>query len=353
MEQDEKGFWYPSIDEGKCTDCGQCILHCPVIQETMYHQPIEVYAMKIKKETERMESQSGGAFYALAKHFILMGGEVCGATMTKEFRVLHQIASTMEGVANMRRSKYVQSDMQDMYLQVLERLQKGIPILFSGTPCQIAGIRQTVKDHPQKELLTCVDIVCHGIPSPVVWHQMMQVYEKVYGGSMQSFSFRDKAYGWHSHKETISIAKETHCISQFTDLFYRHLMMNDCCETCGYSSLKRVGDITIGDYWGIEQKYANFDDNKGVSLVLINTEKGKALFQAIDDDCVKIETTLEDAMQRPLKEPYHKSVFAPCFWYSFFHEGVEKAYQRYGKGSSSQIVCKNIMQIIKVYLHGV
>ena len=244
---------------------------------------MEVYAVKHKDSEVINNSRSGGAFTAISDLF-LEEGFIYGCILNDEFKVVH--IGTSESVIRdkMRGSKYVQSDLNNSFREIKELLNKDKKVMFSGTSCQVAGLRKYLqKDYSN---LLCVDIVCHGVPSPKVWKSYMSSFKGV-----KSVDFRNKnKYGWRDNVETISLEDKQVDSKVWTNIFYSGHALRPSCYECPFKQYEHPGDITIADYWGIENAAPEFDDNKGVSLVLVNSKKGSESFELCKESIVWKET---------------------------------------------------------------
>ena len=245
-----------------------------------WKQP-KVFAVKHKDESTRAASRSGGIFTALSDQVLSNGGVVYGCVLTDKFDAVHIRADNEEDRNRMRGSKYIQSKLGDTFKSVRADLDAQKSVLFSGTSCQVAGLKKYLgKEY--KNLL-CVDIVCHGVPSPKVWKEYLYWQEKKHKSKIVKVDFRNKKdYGWRAHKETLICENGKSVDSTvFTTLFYGHGILRPSCYECPYKSVMHPGDITIADYWGIEKAAPEFDDNKGVSLVLVNSEMGALILNSV------------------------------------------------------------------------
>ena len=306
MQPDCMGFLYPTVNTTLCTDCGLCETVCAFNEhyDTSLNLPQpEAYAARHKNMKEVETSRSGAAFIAISDWILQQGGSVYGAGYTDHFRVVHKRATTREERDEFKGSKYVQSDMGKVFRQVKQDLRNGMIVLFSGTPCQTSGLNAYIGKKLCKNLYL-VDIVCHGVPAPYLWRDYLSYLEKKQGAKICWVNFRDKQeFGWRAHKETFKFIKRARKMS-FTFLFYQHIMFRKSCGKFHFTNIQRPSDITIADFWGIEKVDPNINsDDKGVSLILINTEKGQKLFEAIQHDLNTIPATLDKCLQPNLKHP--------------------------------------------------
>ena len=335
MEPDKLGFLYPVVDTEKCTGCGLCETVCAFHEN--YDKSLnlslpDAYAARHKDMTEVETSRSGAAFIAISDYILENGGVVYGAGYTDHFRVVHKRATTKEQRNEFKGSKYVQSDLSGVFRQVKQDLRAGLTVLFSGTPCQTAGLHSYV-GKKLRENLFLVDIVCHGVPSPFIWRDYISYLEKKHGSEICYVNFRDKdMFGWHAHKETFKFVKNGGGKTSFTFLFYKHIMFRHSCGACKYTNLQRPSDITIADFWGWEKtdKTINADD-KGVSLVLCNTEKGRKLFDAVKVQMNVIPAELENCIQPNLKHPTIVHSKRMQFERDYVKKGFEYVYYKYGE----------------------
>lgn len=353
MLEDEEGFYYPSVDKKKCVNCGKCLKCCPEINVlnpiNSYNIPIS-YGVKYKDEDIRMESRSGGVFTALSDVVLGKSGIIYGCGMTEEFVAKHFRAETVEERNVMRGSKYVQSRMKGICRQIIEDLKANRYVLFSGTSCQVQGIRNAVPEDLQSKLLL-VDIVCHGVPSPKVWKKYLQSLEKKYKGKVTSVDFRNKKdYGWEEHVESIRVNEYQHDSKVYTNLFYNHIMLRPSCYHCPYKTKSHPGDITIADFWGIDKAIPGFNDNKGVSLVLVNNEKEAKIFEEAKTSLNWKKTDFEKCLQPPLKGNFEVPMRRKKFWKMYHNSDFDEVLEIYGKRLKPTLpdkVVRKIHRIIK------
>ena len=302
MNDDEYGFKYPVINKKKCIECNLCEKVCPIINNKK-EQPknIKVFACYNKNEYERINSSSGGTFILLAKEIIKRNGVVFGAAFDKNFILKHKSAQTDSELIQFMGSKYVQSDTELTYTEVKKHLENGKYVYFSGTPCQIEGLLSYLgKDY---EKLFTQDIFCFGVPSPKAFSNYLNYTKKSVGGDiLNRINFRNKDEGWKEYQVNISYKNgkeyiQNHNNDLYMTSFLESLILRDSCLDCKFKKKHRLSDITLADFWGIEKIHSDMFDNKGTSLVLLNSKKGIDLFNIIKDDLIFKEVELDEAIQ--------------------------------------------------------
>lgn len=309
-----------------------------------WKQP-KAYAVQHKSEIVRAASRSGGIFTAVSDWVLEKNGVVYGCVLDENFCAVHIRAINVDNRNRMRGSKYIQSKLGDIYKDVKKDLMDGRFVLFSGTSCQVAGLRKYLG--AEYDNLFCVDVVCHGVPSPKIWKEYLQWQEKQNKSRVKSVDFRNKRdYGWRDHRETLLFENGQISSSRvFTTLFYGHCVLRPSCYECPYKSVMHPGDITIADYWGIEKAAPEFDDNKGVSLVLVNNEIGEMVFAAVKGNVRWKATRLEDSMQPPLKEPFSEPENRGVFWNDFSTKNFGYMAKKYGGWSFMSKVKRRLGKI--------
>lgn len=304
MEYDDEGFLYPVIDNAKCIDCGKCKAICPVLNDYIGNDKGISYACINKDDEVRSRSSSGGVFSIVAEAVIHKGGVVFGAAIDKSLCVRHVMIEDESGLSQLRGSKYVQSDISDTYKRVKKELDKGRYVLFSGTPCQISGCKSYLGR--EYDRLIMLDIICHGVPSLKTFHKYVDYRANVLNADVNdktSVNFRDKTYGWHGYCLSIRFGDTASYLEKSSkDLFMKAFLNNLClrpsCYNCHSKSVNRESDITLADFWGVKEQLPEMFDNKGTSLVLVNSEKGRKLFEEISDRMIVSEVDFDKAVKR-------------------------------------------------------
>lgn len=334
MKPDVMGFLYPVVDKAKCVDCGLCEKVCSFNEHydtSLNLSKPDAYAARHTDMDEVETSRSGAAFIAISDWILKQGGVVYGAGYADHFRVVHKRAVTPEERDEFKGSKYVQSDMESVFWQVKQDLKNGMIVLFSGTPCQTSGLNAYV-GKKLRENLYLVDIVCHGVPAPYVWRDYLAYLEKKQGAKICWVNFRDKQeFGWSAHRETFKFVNGGGGKMNFTYLFYQHIMFRHSCGKCHFCNTRRPSDITIADFWGWEKTDPNINaDDKGVSLVLVNTEKGRRLFEAVRSNLDTVPAELENCLQPNLQHPSAIHPKRMNFERDYSRKGFEYTMKKYG-----------------------
>lgn len=304
MQLDSEGFYRPIIDENKCVNCGLCEKTCPwtniVTNPNHASSTPQTLAAFAKKESIRLNSSSGGIFTVLAEKNLDEGGVVAGVAQITPTKFGHIIVDNKTDLGKLRGSKYVQADAGFVYQEIHSHLKSGRKVLFSGTPCQVAAL-YAVLGKTVYANLTTIDIVCHGTPSVKVFEKYVEEIEQKQNATLQKIFFRDKRKGWNIYSLTHEFkSKKLRSIRSNRSIFMSLMLGNICsnvsCSNCRYRKLPRIADITLGDYWGVAEYHPQMDDNKGTSVVLLNTMHGKALFDLILDNMIFIDSKLEFAI---------------------------------------------------------
>lgn len=301
MVEDEKGFKYPSVNNEKCVDCGLCEKVCPILNNKKEEKKdIKVYACMNKNTDTRMKSSSGGIFTLIASYILDLDGVVFGAKFDDDFQVIHSFIEHKEELYQFRGSKYVQSKIGDMYKKAKKFLEQNRYVLFTGTPCQIEGLYSYLGKEYEK--LYTQDIICHGVPSPMVWRKYLQEFNIKYKGKPKEISFREKSNtGWNNFEMKLQYDTDSYITSHNEDIYMKAFLYNIClrdsCYACNFKKKDRISDITLADFWGINNIDKEMNDNKGTSLVIINSKKGNQLFEKIEQNTICKEEDFEEAVK--------------------------------------------------------
>lgn len=353
MQPDKKGFMVPIIDESTCINCGICLKVCPLQNKCNigFKEPKAVYAAINKNDLIRQRSRSGGVFMALAEWTISKHGIVYGAAMTADLSVRHIRANDLNSCKLFQGSKYVQSNLFNTFSQVKDDLNEEKTVLYSGTGCQIAGLLSylKVKNVDVSNLYTC-DLVCHGNVSPKMYEDYRKYYENKYGGKITEFNFRDKSVGWNTHIESFVINDKKYIRRGYTELYYSNAAYRESCYSCPYARKERIGDFTLADCWGAESKLGDMFDNRGISLVLVNSQKALSVFNNIADQLDYRAVVYDDFMQPQLKNPVKKSNQYEIFWDLYQDRGFKYILKTFGKQNSVDTIKRWVRQkILKKY----
>lgn len=308
MEEDEEGFLYPIIDKDRCVNCGLCKKICPNILKEEKNEE-DTYIAINKNEKEKRNSSSGGMFYPIAKYVIEKKGVVFGVAFDKSLKAHHTYAETLKDVQKFQGSKYVRSDLNNSYTKVEEFLKDGRLVLFTGTPCQCNGLKGFLRKE-YENLLTC-EIICHANPSPKVLELYLKNIEIKKNKKVKNIYFRSKENGWHRQVPIIEFedgSKEEE--KSYYNAFVSEMINRPSCSDCRFCTSKRYSDFTIADFWGINKVDNNVkDDNTGISLLNINTKKGREILKKIKNNIKlqRVETELAFSYNHHRNVPVHKN----------------------------------------------
>ena len=343
MTMDDEGFLFPNVDENLCNHCGICRTKCQVYENTNENTHTQRYFAVKNLDTVRQISSSGGAFTAFAKKIFSENGVVCAAAMDKNFVVKHRFAFSMSELTQMRGTYYVQSNLEDSFVKIKRFLLGGRKVLFIGTPCQVNGLKLFLgKEYD--DLLT-VDIICHGVPSPMVFESFVEYLKS--RGKLTDFCFRDKTDGWEGYHVSAIIDEKKYVnrlwLQSFSKMFSHNLINRRSCASCRYTNYNRIGDITIGDFWGIQKRAPEYADKLGVSLVMINSEGGEKFFNSLDSLVIK-EFQKDETKQNSLLHPSPMNSSRNLAFRMFYKDGYCAIAKTYGevnaKGFLKSIVRK-------------
>lgn len=285
MKRDFEGFLYPCTDSQKCINCNRCVQVCPVRNHNKKLDFSEsVYAAYSKLNVIRQDSSSGGVFTHLAEYILKQGGVVFGATFDSKFQVHHIQVDSIQRIGLLRGSKYVQSRIEKTYEAAKTALKDNKMVLFTGTPCQIDGLKLFL-GHEYDKLYT-QDIVCHGVSSPAVWDRYLQTQIERKHADIKNVRFRDKTNGWNKYSLTVEFDDKEPVSSIFTAnpmmrAYLRDMCLRPSCYECPSKGIKHSSDITLGDFWNVEDYFLDLNDNRGIDLVICHSQKGENLFDNI------------------------------------------------------------------------
>lgn len=302
FSEDSFGFLYPEINRNLCIKCGACVSICAFKDKKVQNSPIEVYAAVAKAREIVEESSSGGVFAVIAKAVLAHGGVVVGAAFQDDYEVKHIAISSEDELKKLQGSKYTQSNVNNIYTMVESYLKKDKEVLFSGTPCQVDGLKSYLQKE-YKKLIT-VDIICHGVPSNKMFQEYIRNIEEKEHSKINCFKFRDKTFGWGINASAVIHGKKKRIwqnMSSYLYYFAKGWIYRDSCYQCKYTNSHRTGDITLGDFWGIEKQHPEYlgkkgwDETKGISVVIVNTSNGERIIKQVLDDLDLRVSTFEKA----------------------------------------------------------
>lgn len=352
-----EGFYIPVIDESLCTKCGLCDKVCPVLEHLpLVEARVGSYAVINQDWRVREESSSGGVFTALAQQVIDRGGVVFGAGYDGDLSVVHRWTDSVEGLAAFRGSKYTQSHMGSCFRKCREFLRAGRPVLFSGTPCQIAGLVAFLRKPCENLIL--VDFICHGVPSPKLWQEYKKYHEKKSATRIVRTASRRKDCGWKQYSLAFVFADASeYCRTLDRDwylqLFLRDMCLMESCYQCRFKTrpgFRRPSDITLADFWGVQHEFPELDDDRGTSLVISHSEKGRRLVAGLENCLVK-EIPVEAGTRH--NPSYHTSVKRPRGRNTFFNDlqkveagamDFQMLFKKYGQDSLSKRLYRFVLR---------
>lgn len=347
MHPDSEGFAYPVINKDLCVDCGSCLQVCQY--NTLPSSPIEIFAAKHRDDFVRLHSSSGGMFTAISDLILYEGGVVYGAVFDENLHVRHARAETPHERNRMRGSKYTQSDMGTVFTMVCDDLNAGLPVLVSGTPCQIDRLIRylCIKDIPINKLYTC-DFICLGTPSPRLWLDYLRYAEKKYKSTIEAVNFRSKTwFPWqntglaHTLSEQVIYSPSSNNL--YFSLFSSHLFLRPCCYSCGYIG-NHQSDITMADYWGIENIMPDFNDDVGISILYVNTVKGQEILKNVSSSLVLRTSTEEDSLSYNHNAPAVRPSLRCKAWEDYKSKGFSYIAKRYGNQSFINKIAKRCIK---------
>lgn len=356
LYNDEQGFVYPMFNTDNCIECNLCNKVCPVLNfEKRNASYLRIYAARTKNDDVLMRSSSGGLFYMLASHIITQKKGVVFGVIYDNMVVKHTFTETLEGIRAFHGSKYVQSEVRGIYEKVKDFLNQGRFVFFSGTPCQVMALRLYLrKDYDN--LLT-MDVICHSVPSPLIFKEYVDYVESVHHNQLVSIDMRNKANGWshkfyycYNFKDGTSLGDDKLKVEHWGKLFFSGLITRPSCNQCRFTNFRRVGDITLADFWDDRKKKPEAYSNKGTSLMIVSSMKGLDVFESIRSSVYNWEITEEEALQPCLIAPYEPNPMREAFWQYHNKYGFKKSYRRYFK-TSLYSKCKHRIKKILLCFH--
>ena len=352
MKEDERGFLFPEIDYDRCKKCGICDRVCGFVEDSSLlsdGEPV-IYGVINRDEDARKNSTSGGLFTAISDYILAQNGVVYGAAYQPDLSVATKRAVTPAERDECRGSKYVQCDTNDTYTQVKRDLTEGRLVFYTGTPCHIIGLRSYLQK--EYENLITAELVCHGVPNNRMWHEFLHLAENAVGIRVIDACFRDKSKtGWHHPKTKLVYqdGKEHPFFGEqaFFQLFSTNMCLRDSCLYCKFLSYHRPADLTMADYWGIERFKKDFDDNKGTSMLLVNTEKGAQVFDRVKDQLRYFQSDKEHCYQGRLQGRSTIDPRTEQFWEEYQAKGMKYVLVKYTEFSYTRTFARKAIRKIK------
>ncbi|MCI9272532.1 MAG: 4Fe-4S binding protein [Clostridiales bacterium] len=338
-KENREGYCYPLVTD-RCIECGKCERVCPALTVPVHQEEKEVYAAYLKDEGKLMQSSSGGIFTAVAEWVLNQGGAVCGCAFDSEMKPGHRIVEEISQLDALKGSKYVESDLGNSYSEVKRLLQQDRHVFFVGTPCQVAGLKNYLGK--QYEKLFTADLICHGVPSRTLFRSYLDWRESKHQGKLEGYQFRDKRkHGW-SLTYSYTILKKGNrkkryegigSLSPYYHGFLSGVFYRESCYRCRYARPERTGDITLGDFWGVETQCPDCFHAEGVSAILVNSEKGKAMLEQIGRDVVRNPITFDMVVyqNKNLLEPTRRPAVRERIYEEFSQKGFDWVAKTYLK----------------------
>lgn len=338
VKTDEKGFVYPFVENDQCAECSICEQRCDFKNRTVYDtETKKVYASRIIDKNERKKSRSGGIFTVIAKKILMQDGVVYGCALDKNFNAKHIRISSIDDLEKIRKVKYIQSNILEIYQQIEEDLKQNKKVLFCGMPCQAVSINNYLNyKRIDRSNLILLDMVCHGVPGNKIWNDYIGEIQRKKGVIIEA-DFRDKSFGWHAHKESFYLENgKKYSADIYARMFWKDLIIRPSCFNCIYQNNNRVADITIGDYWNVEKEHSNLNDETGTSLCVVRSDKGIKIFNGIKSELEFEESFTDSWMQLNLKVATKKPEEYDKFWKDYSRKGFIYIKKKYGMQSITE-----------------
>lgn len=354
MQTGERGFRVPRINQSSCINCKKCINLCAIKNSNNLKLPegIAFGAINLNDDA-RKNSSSGGAFSALGETFLSKGGVVYGA-ISSDNVISHDETTTISGLIKMRGSKYVQSNIESVFSNIEAELKAGQQVLFSGTPCQCAAVKSYLSGkHINSDGLILIDIVCHGVCSPLVFKDYIEFCNSRSGSDVIEHIFRSKVNGWRNHTEENILANgvidyKSFDSQLFKSFFYSHYTLRESCFHCPFATPQRVADITMADFWGLQQSIPTEYSPDGVSFLLANSDKGRMLIKSAESKMRVFSAQIDDTEQPQLHQPSKKPENVQRFWHEYEKGFKYVAVKYFHAGKIRRFLTDTIKKIIKV-----
>jgi len=347
MEIDENGFNYPIINKNLCIKCEICKKSCPIINSKS-NDSIKLCYVGYNKNEESLKNRasSGGIFELVAEYVLSEKGIVIGAAFNKEKKLIHTAIEKKNDLLQLKGSKYLQSDLGNIFKYVEKNIADRV-ILFVGTPCQVAGIKKYIGNNKN---LICIDLFCHGVPSPKLFNKYIKELESEYNEHVLDYNFRDKSTGWDNYSNTIKfehkIQTQYRIDNPYMKLFLSDVALRESCYNCNFKLGNKYSDITLGDFWGVKKFYPEFYNYNGTSAIIINTEKGLEIFNKINTNIQYKECTLENIISgnTGLKYSPKFNNKREIFFKEIDYYSIELLAKKYG---NDNLILNKLKKIIK------
>lgn len=354
LKENSEGFKYPVINREKCIDCNVCRKICPANKRIENMNKPDVFAARTKDKIKVLSSSSGGIFGEIAEECIKKGGAVYGVIIDTDFNVRHSCATSLEDAELFKGSKYVQSELGSVYKEVKEMLVSNRYVVFSGTPCQVNGLKNYLGT--EYDTLITVDFVCHGVPSPLVFKKYIELKQREFRSPLREIKFRDKKTGWSKYCVTFSSSDE-----ETSEIFYENpymygflhnIFLRESCYNCVYKGKFSQADLTLADYWGAEGKLVDTNSDNGLSLVFVNTDKGQKWFDIIRSNIDYEKKYKEDVIKVHNKHYEESSIMSKNrhkFWKVFIDKGMKRALHKYCRDPLYYRIYFRLRKMVKKY----